>query len=248
MDTESLAIVERYGPRGELVLNRPSRRNALIGPLVEALRTGLAELVADPEVRVIVIRGAGGSFCAGLDLDAFAADPPPPWRAGFSALWADLHAGLYDCPKPIVGALEGPAIAAGSALALACDMLIAGDGCRFQVAEARLGLAAPINTVWLTLKFGAARALEFAVGAQPYNGPALVSRGVALMSVPDQDVLAAARGYADLLAENKPAGMAAIKSSIRMLNRIESFKDLITSVQAARPGRTAGPGDGLRLR
>src|SRR2546423_529687 len=59
MNAESLVLVERDGHRGELVLNRPSRRNALIGPLVEALRAGLAELVADEEVHVILIRGAG---------------------------------------------------------------------------------------------------------------------------------------------------------------------------------------------
>lgn len=248
MQDDLLVLVERDGHRGELVLNRPSRRNALTGPVVEALRAGLADLVVDETVRVILLRGAGGAFCAGLDLDAFAADPPPPWRSGFSNLWADLHADLYACPKPVVGALEGPAIAAGSALALACDMLVAGDTCRFQVAEARLGLAAPINTVWLMVKYGAARALEFAAGAQPYAGAALVQRGLAVKSVPDGDVLAEARAYADLLAENKPAGMAAVKNNIRLLSGISDFRQLIASVQAARAVRGTGPGAGLRQR
>jgi enoyl-CoA hydratase/carnithine racemase len=248
MNAEPLVLVEREVQRGELVLNRPARRNALIGPVVEALRAGLAELVADEGIHVILIRGAGGAFCAGLDLDAFAEDPPPPWRAGYSALWADLHADIYACPKPVVGALEGPAIAAGSALALACDVLIAGDGCRFQVAEARMGMAAPVNTVWLMLKYGMARALEFGVGAQPYNGPALVQRGLALKSVPDADVLAEARAYADLLAANKPAGMAGVKNNIRLLSGVADFRELIASVQAARTGTGAGPGTGLRGR
>jgi enoyl-CoA hydratase/carnithine racemase len=248
MSGEPLALVERDGSRGELVLNRPERRNALIGPLVEALRAGLAELIADEGVHVILIRGAGGAFCAGLDLDAFAEDPPPAWRAGFSALWADLHAGLYACPKPVVGALEGPAIAAGSALALACDMLVAGDTCRFQVAEARFGMAAPVNVVWLMAKFGAARALELAVGAQPFAGPALVQRGLAVMSVPDADVLAAARAYAGRLAENKPLGMAAIKGQIRRLSGISDFREMIAQAQAQRPTQGAGPGQGLRQR
>jgi enoyl-CoA hydratase/carnithine racemase len=248
MDTEPLVLVQREGKRGELVLNRPERRNALTGPVVEALRAGLAELVEDEGIHVILIRGAGGFFCAGLDLDAFGADPAPPWRAGFGDRWADLHADLYACLKPVVGALEGPAIAAGSALALACDMLIAGDTCRFQVAEARFGLPAPINSVWLMAKYGAARALEFAVGAQPYAGAALVQRGLAVKTVPDADVLAEARAYADLLAENKPAGMAAIKHNIRLLSGIDDFRALIAKVQAARPARTSGPGQGLRGR
>ncbi|MHB8576308.1 MAG: enoyl-CoA hydratase/isomerase family protein, partial [Dehalococcoidia bacterium] len=91
MDEAATVLIERDGARGELVLNRPERRNALIGPMVTELRAGLAALVADTEVKAILIRGAGGSFCAGLDLDAFGASPPPAWRANFSEAWASLH-------------------------------------------------------------------------------------------------------------------------------------------------------------
>lgn len=247
MENEDLALVERHGARGELILNRPERRNALVGPLVAALHAGFDELVADDTVNAILIRGAGGSFCAGLDLDAFGAEPPPPWRATFGEQWAGFHATLYGCPKPIIGALEGPAIAAGSALALACDMLIAGAGCRFQVAEAKLGMAAPVNVVWLQLKFGVARALELAVGAQPMDGVALVARGIALAAVPDDAVLTEARAYADRIAQNKPSAMAAIKATIRALNGSPDFGERIGLAQQFRPAQS-GPGAGLRGR
>lgn len=248
MSDERPVLVEREGARGELVLNRPERRNALTGPLVEALHAGLDELTADEGIRVILIRGAGGAFCAGLDLDAFRAEPAPPWRARFSTLWADLHAAIYACPKPVVGALEGPAIAGGSSLALACDMLIAGEGCRFQVAEVKLGMAAPLNVVWLQLKYGTGRALEFAVGGQPYGGAALAARGLAVRAVPDGEVLGAARAYADLLAGNQPGAVATVKQSIRAVQGVGDFRALVAAAQAVSAGRGAGPGEGLRAR
>ena len=126
MAGDALVRVEREGARGELVLNRPQRRNALIRPLVEELHAGLDELVADDAVNAILIRGEGGTLCAGLDLKA--RKDEPELMAGFGPTWAAYHAAVYDCPKPIIGALEGAAIAGGSGLALSCDFLIATEG------------------------------------------------------------------------------------------------------------------------
>ena len=126
MAGDVLVRVERQGARGELVLNRPQRRNALIRPLVEELHAGLDELVADEAVNAILIRGEGGTLCAGLDLKARKEEPE--LLANFGPTWASYHAAVYDCPKPIIGALEGAAIAGGSGLALSCDFLIATEG------------------------------------------------------------------------------------------------------------------------
>ncbi len=223
MHETPLVLVERYGARGELVLNRPEKRNALTGPLVEQLIAGLAELVSDPSVHVILIRGAGGTFCAGRDRDAFAAEPPQPWVATFSRRTAELHTSLYHCPKVTVGVLEQAAIAAGSALALACDVLIAGDAARFHVAEVGMGMPAAINIVWLELKYGVARAIEFAACGQPYTGSELAARGLALRSVPDARVLVEARTYADDLTRNGPAAVATAKQMIRALGGEADF-------------------------
>jgi enoyl-CoA hydratase len=249
--SEPLVLIERAGARAELVLNRPARRNALTGPLVEELRAGLASLVADDAVRVILIRGAGGTFCAGLDLDEMRADPPPNWRAGFPDLWADFHADLYACPKPTIGALERAAIAGGTALALACDVLIAGEGARFQVAEVKFGMAAPVNVVWLHQKFGAARTLELAMGGQPYTGVELADRGIALRAVPDADVLVETRAHADVLAANQPLAMATVKETMRRLSETPPSVFRERLALARRAGQSAGgggPGTGLRGR
>lgn len=229
MADEPLIRVEREGARGELVLNRPHRRNALIRPLVEALHAGLDELSADDDVHAILVRGEGGTFCAGMDLKA--RQEEPELMEGMPQAWAAFHAAVYQCPKPIVGALEGHAIAGGSGLALSCDFLVAGEGARLHVSEVRMGMVAPINLVWLQFKFGYAKAMEFVVGGQPYTGRELVERGIAVLAAPDEDVLTEARAYADRLAENDPAAMARVKASLRALAGVEDFQSRLTAAQ-----------------
>jgi enoyl-CoA hydratase/carnithine racemase len=236
MPDEQLVLVERHEvedgrTRGELVLNRPERRNALIGPLVDQLHAGLDELSADDAVRAILVRGAGGFFCAGMDLRARREDPPPDWVAGFQDTWADFHAAMFECPKLTIGVLEGAAIAGGTGLALSCDVLIAADDVRFHVAEVGLGMLAPMNAVWLEYKYGVAKAIEFVVGGQPYDGPALVAAGLALTSVPGDRVLDEARGYADAVSGNDVAAMAGSKSMIRSLSDVGDFRERLRVAQ-----------------
>lgn len=235
MSDAPVVLIERHEAVGELVLNRPHRRNAITGPLVDALHAGLDELVADADVRVILIRGAEGTFCAGNDLKEFRAEPRPAWLADHGQRWADFHAALFGCPKPIVGALEGHAIAAGSALALACDFLIAGEEAQLHVAEVALGLGpAPVNSVWLEWKYGAGRAQEFVVGGLPYTGRALANRGMALRAVPDDRVVEEARMLAARLADNSGESMARAKALVRRLSGVpdaEAFRRRIEEAQ-----------------
>jgi enoyl-CoA hydratase/carnithine racemase len=235
MPDAPIVIVERRDAVGELVLNRPERRNAITGPLVDALQAGLEELIADDEVRVIVIRGADGTFCAGNDLKEFRADPRPDWLADHGQRWAGFHAALFGCPKPIIGALEGHAIAAGSALALACDFLIAGEEAQLHVAEVALGLGpAPVNMVWLEWKYGAGRAQEFVTGGLPYTGRALANRGMALRAVPDDLVVEETHALAARLAENSGDSMAQAKALVRRLSGVpdaEAFRKRIELAQ-----------------
>ena len=77
----SAAFIERHDGWAELVLNRPERKNAIEGTLAEDFRSTLAEINGDESIRAIVLRGAGGAFCSGLDVKAFNTDPPPAWAA-----------------------------------------------------------------------------------------------------------------------------------------------------------------------
>ncbi len=225
-----VVLVELYGNRGELVLNRPERRNALTGPLVNQLHEGLKQLIGNPDCHVIVIRGAQGYFCAGLDLKEFAADPAPEWRERFANDWAEFHCAIFDCPKPILGALEGFAIAGGSALAFACDFLVAGTKSFLHVAEAERGMSAPINIAWLILRFEYAKAMRFVQLAERFYGDELVQQGVALDSVEEDQVLKRTREIADRLAGFEPGSTVRIKASARVARGIDDFAQLIHSV------------------
>ncbi len=198
----------------EIVLNRPARRNAVTGPLAKRLHAEIVATTEDDDVGVLLLRGAGGAFCSGLDLGEFRADPPPDWMPAFSGLWLDVHAALYDCPKPIVAALERFAINAGSALALAADLLVAGEQAFLHVGEIQMGMAAPMNMAWLRLRHPESVAARLAIVGRRYTGAELERMGVASEVVADNEVLTRARELSATIAGYPPSGVRAIKSTV----------------------------------
>jgi len=204
----------REGGVAEIILNRPARRNAVTGPLAKRLHEEIVAATEDDEVAVLLLRGAGGAFCSGLDLGEFRADPPPDWMPAFSGLWLDVHAALYDCPKPIVAALERFAINAGSALALAADLLVAGEQAFLHVGEIQMGMAAPMNMAWLRLRHPESVAARLAIVGRRYTARELERMGVAAEVVDDDAVLDRARELSATIAGYPPQGVRAIKRTI----------------------------------
>ena len=214
--SEPLVLVDRPSERVARVrLNRPERRNALVGPLAVELAEAIEGLNVDDSVSVIAIGGAGGAFCSGLDLKAFNQDPQPDWVAGFGDLWRRVHRALFDSDRIVVGALERAAVNGGAALALACDFLVAGEQSFLQVGEIQQGMAAPMNTAWLLLRHPESVAARVALLGDRINGPELVTLGLAHASVADDEVWEAALALADRLAAHDPTGARRIKTSIR---------------------------------
>jgi len=208
------ARAELHDGWGELVLSRPQRRNALIGPMVSDLREGLAALLAGGSL-VVLLRGDGGAFCSGLDLDAFGAQPPPAWRTTFADDWAAFHRELYRCPAVLVGALERFAINGGASLALACDLLVAGEGAYLMVGEAAIGMHAPMNIAWLRLRTSEAVAAQICLGAARTPAAELQRLGLVHKVVADAEVAAEARALAARLAGYPGGALATIKAAIR---------------------------------
>src|SRR5205085_7355803 len=122
------------------------------------------------------------------------------WRADFGERWAELHEKFFTCPKPVIGAIEGAAIAAGATLALACDFLVVANSTRLQLSETRLGLTSSMSVVWLQFRHGGGAAVELALNARTLQGKELVERGLALQVVRDGHTLEAARAVASHLA------------------------------------------------
>ena len=184
-DTQAAVKLLRHDGWAEVVLSRPERKNAIDGPLGIGLAAALEAVSADDGIRVVLLRGEGGAFCSGLDLKAFNAEPAPDWVAEFPRIWRRAHRALFDCPVPIVGALERYAINGGAALALACDLLVTGETAWLQVGEARLGMGAPYNLAWATLRLPEAATARLVFLADQVPGPELGRLGIAHRVVAD---------------------------------------------------------------
>jgi enoyl-CoA hydratase len=201
----------------EITLNRPERRNALTDPMRVALLEAVQAASADESVQVVLLRGAGGAFCSGIDLKALNEQTSAPDQPVGRQAWIDVQVALFDCDKIVVGALERFAINAGGPLALACDHLIVGDTAFLQVGEIQQGVSPAMNLAWLMLKHGEARAARFALHGDRVGAQALLRLGVASEVVADDRVVERARELAGQLAGYPADGARAIKRSLRAM-------------------------------
>jgi 2-(1,2-epoxy-1,2-dihydrophenyl)acetyl-CoA isomerase len=195
-----------------VTLNRPEKLNALDADMLERLTRTLAGAETDPTVAAIVLTGSGRGFCSGQDLSArYTAQggPAPDLGASLDGGYNPLVRSIATMTKPIVAAVHGVAAGAGANLALACDVVIAGDSARFVQAFARVGLMPDSGGSWfLTRSAGRARSLGLALLAEPIDGSTAATWGLAWEAVPDDAVLdaavVAARRLAAHLKEASP--------------------------------------------
>lgn len=132
-----------------LTMNRPAVLNALDDALLAGLRDGLARAKADPAVRALLLTGAGRGFCAGADLAAGAMrDGPLDVAQSLRERYHPIVLAMRQCPKPIVAAVNGAAAGAGMSLALACDIVLAGESATFLQAFTRIGLVPDCGSTW----------------------------------------------------------------------------------------------------
>lgn len=228
-------LCERHEGWAELILNRPEKRNAIEGTLAQAMLEALRTLEADASVRAVVLRGAGGAFCSGLDVKALNADPPPPWKDDFPARWTAVHEALLESRKVLVVALERYAINGGAALALAGDLLVAGQSAFLQVGEVQIGMAAPRNVAWLALRHGEAVLARICLLGDRIDATELKRLNIATEVAADDEVLARAQAIAQRIAGYPAEAVAAIKTSIRAASAQVPARQWFTACAAADP-------------
>jgi enoyl-CoA hydratase len=212
-----------------LVLDRPDKLNALNGALVAALTGALDAAEANPEVRVIVIEGAGRAFCAGYDLTEEAEG-----AIGGSAAWRDLLAAdvaatlrLLDSPKPIIAQVHGYALAGGLEVAMACDLIVAAEGTQLGEPEIRYG-SAPV-TLLMPYLIGQKKTRELLLTGDLIDAAEAERIGLVNRVVPADRLAAEVDGLADRLARTPPEVMRLTK---RMLNRAMDAAGFRDAVQA----------------
>lgn len=220
-----------------LTFNRPQTRNALTPQLAAELAFALDEARHDDAVRAVVLGGAGGSFCSGLDLSSLmgllSADPTPQNRRQLSrtVLGGQLHGAaraLWDLPKPTVAAVRGSAAGFGLDLACACDLRVVGSDAKLAYPFVKRGLVPDGGTGhYLPRLVGLGRALELALLGEPFDAAKAEAIGLANRVVAPEEVDAAALELARRLAENAPLAVAAAKARLKAN---ETFGDELSAV------------------
>jgi enoyl-CoA hydratase len=216
MSEQAHALIEQRGHVLIVTMNRPEARNALSPSMMALMRQAWDRVDADPGIRVCVLTGAGGAFCAGADLKAMTADHPGS-RLG------DLDLAVIEpllkgrrLSKPLIAAVEGPAIAGGTEILQACDIRVAGQSARFGVSEARWGLF-PLggSAVRLPRQIPYTLAADLLLTGRHIRAAEALAMGLIGHVVPDGQALAKALEIADAIAANGPVAVRAILATMR---------------------------------
>lgn len=211
--------VERRGEVDWLTLNRPDRLNALDDTMVEELSGYFRALAKERDVRVVVMRGAGRAFCAGLDLQAGGRDGRDTIdRLAHQRSIAEIVLAMRYCPQPIVALVHGPACGGGFAMALAADIRICGDSARMNAAFIRIGLSAcDIGVSYLLPRLvGASVAAEFMLTGDFITADRALATGLASRVVPDDAMEDAATPLVEAMLTTAPLGLRLTKECLRM--------------------------------
>ena len=208
------ALVEQRGHVLIVTMNRPEARNALTGPMLALMRQAWDQVDADPSIRVCVLTGAGGAFCAGADLKSMTRNHPGDGAADLTFIEPLLKGRRLT--KPLIAAVEGPAIAGGTEILQACDIRVAGSGARFGVSEARWGLF-PMggSAVRLPRQIPYTVAAELLLTGRHITAAEALSVGLIGRVVPDGTALEVALSLADMVAANGPVAVRAILRTMR---------------------------------
>lgn len=196
-----------------VTLNRPDRRNAMTATLLAGLRARFDELDQRRDVRVVVVRGAGSAFCAGMDLREMEQrggapnDPESDVAAVLQRVERSHH--------PTIAMVHGDAIAGGCELALHCDLRVAADGARFGMPLARVGLVVPFTLGQKLVEVvGPAFARQLLLTGRPVDARRAWEVGMVHEVVPAADLEAATSALADTIAGNAPLSLAGMKAVI----------------------------------
>lgn len=229
------------GPVATLTLSRPEVHNAFNPELIAAIAAACADLRQMPDLRVLVLRGAGPSFCAGADLG---------WMRGtldysYAENLADaerldaMFDALNSLPLAVIGRVHGAALGGGVGLAACCDLVVAEEGASFGFSEARLGLLPAVIARYVVPRIGAGHARALFVSARRFSAAHALAIGLAHEVVPAAELDAAVDRAAAELLRCGPQAVADCKGLVRAVDELppaEARRYVIAAIAAARTG------------
>ena len=218
-------IVEKRGQVDWVTLNRPEALNAITFQMIQELHDYFDSLFSDSSVRIVVLKGAGRGFCAGMDLHRKDRGKEGdmlsfPFGGGFGVqgALADVYIKMRRCPQPIISLVHGPACGGGFAFALASDIRIAGESARMNAAFIRIGLSACDMGVsyFLPRLVGVSVASELMLTGRFINAQRSLATGLVSEVVPDERLGAAAQSYIEEMLGTSPMGLRLTKEGLNM--------------------------------
>ena len=204
-----------------LTLNRPDKLNAYTPQMGEEVVAAFRSVRDDPDVRCVILTGAGRGFCAGVDLEALkamqaGAATGPGAKLGQEEFVQGFPLELLEYPKPVIAALNGAAIGVGVTMALPCDVRIAAEGAKLGVTFTKLGILPGLGSTHLLPRIvGLAKAQELVLTARVIRAPEALEIGLVNRVVPAEELLATARAMALEMAENDPLALTYAKRALQ---------------------------------
>jgi enoyl-CoA hydratase/carnithine racemase len=217
-------IARKEGAVGWLIFNNPERRNAVSVDMWEAIPQVIAQYEADPEVRVIVLAGAGDkAFVSGADISQFEKERSSADAVQrYEELAEGAAAKLASCDKPLVAMIRGYCLGGGMNIAVLCDIRVAADDARFGIPAAKMGLGYRASSMKnLVEVVGAAYAREIMITARQFSATEAKEMGLLNKVVPVAELEKAVSEYTQSIAANAPLTMRTAKRIIRELGRLD---------------------------
>jgi enoyl-CoA hydratase/carnithine racemase len=194
-------LVDDRGPVGRVTLNRPDKRNPIGPATCGELVAALTAIKAKPDVRVVILTGAGAVFSAGGDLSAMQSQEGP------SASLVELFTAMHELGKPIIAMVNGPALAGGLGLMVACDLVIAADTAVFGTTEIAVGLWPMMITAEITRSVGRKKTLDMMLTGRKLDAREAVECGLVNRAVAADALEAETMKLATELADRSPAAI-----------------------------------------
>lgn len=208
-------LLENHGPICNIRFNRPQALNAIDSALASAFLDACQSVANNPATRVVVLSGEGRGFMAGGDIAQFR-DAPGTVSASLIEPMNQALQLLTRLHAPVIGSLHGPVAGAGMSIALACDLVIAADNCRFNFAYLNLGASCDLGASWhLPRVVGLRRALEIALLSESLDAEHALKLGLINQVVPRYQLASATQALAERVAGSAPLAQGLLKQLMR---------------------------------
>ena len=229
-DYETIKV--QTGVVTRVTLNRPDIRNAFNDTMIRELREAFSAIEQDASARVVVLTGAGKAFCAGADLHWMRQVVEYTYEQNYedSLNLAKLMRQIYDCPKPVVGRINGPAIGGGTGLVAVCDIPVASEDAVLSFSEVKIGLVPACISPYVLKRVGERYGREYFLTGERLTAQKALQCGLVNRVVPAQELDATVDGLVEHLISSGPAALATCKRMVREVGDM----DLDTAEMIAR--------------